>query len=86
MNFALTSVGTVAFSFWRPSRGPTSTIRTVSGISVFLRNDNEKWRTTDKSEDKLLNSLEEQFFVEYMTWLIDLYFRVLQIKWWFNDV
>src|SRR5215472_11756197 len=34
MNSILVSVGTVWFSFWRPSRGPTSTMRTLRGIPM----------------------------------------------------
>src|SRR5687767_12442691 len=37
MSSSFTAVGTSAFSFCRPSRGPTSTSRTVSGILISLQ-------------------------------------------------
>src|SRR5688572_21873161 len=39
MSSSFTAVGTSAFSFCRPSRGPTSTNRTESGIFISLQRD-----------------------------------------------
>src|SRR5262245_2649242 len=44
----LTSVGTTPFSFCRPSRGPTSTMRTRAGSAMSV-----SLRTVDDAADRL---------------------------------
>ena len=60
MNLTLTSVSTFDFSFWRPSRGPTSTIRTTFGR---LWSSDEVWRLRhDCNLVRCLNNLRFKVF------------------------